>query len=174
MFMCFPAFLFFGNWWFLKCLCPPVHAGTVGACIAHHSSLLCRARRKAFVSNMCAEISKQNKPGFSSCLEGGSRSGPGGADWTGTRELTVAGKIVGVMKAELVQSSKTGCLQQAHAAAELGRSKAPGGDASATFLCALTRIVRRGAGSVLCGRCLYCGNNCSVKHQTWTGENISN
>lgn len=106
MFMCFPAFLFFGNWWFLKCLCPPVHAGTVGACIAHHSSLLCRARRKAFVSNMCAEISKQNKTGFSSCLEGGSRSGPGGADWTGTRELTVAGKIVGVMKAELVQSSK--------------------------------------------------------------------
>lgn len=146
-----------------------MHAGTVGACITHHPSLPCRARHKAFVSNVCAEISKQNKPGFSSCLEGGSRRkqvGPWRSRPDRDERATVAGKTVGVIKTELIQSSKTGCLQQAHAAAELGKSRAPGRDASSTFLCALTRIVRPGAGSILCRRCLYCGNNCSVKHQT--------
>ena len=90
---------------------------------------------------------------------------PGGADQTGTREQTVAGKTVGVLKPELVQMSKTGSLQQVHAVAEPRRGRAPGWDPSSALLCAVTRIARLGADRILCRLRLSCGNNCPVKHQ---------
>lgn len=156
MFMCFPAFLFFGNWWFLECRCPPVHAGTVGVWDRSPPLTPSQSQHREFVSNLCAEICKQNKPEFSSHL-GEEEAGwaPWAADRTEMSESMVAGKSVGVIKPDLVQMSQTGSLQQAQASAEPRRSRAPGWDSGSVFLWALTWIGRLGAGSVFCQLALF-------------------